>query len=144
MFPLKIFSVPWNKKKYEKDDTPLSMVFWFQKFSETPKEPSQEFVVGDKSSQQLFLSYPTPWFSISFPPDKWVAQKTFKNSRDFQICKKGPLQIFRYCETNFSLTSYYDSPKNSSWTDEWHQFLPVLSLFCISPIIFAESNNSIQ
>ena len=81
-----------------------------QKLSETPKEQPQIFFFGGEKASDNFLCYPTLWFIKNFPPDKRAAPEPFRNTKDFQKYRKGPLINFSVLYETKSDHFWWQSP----------------------------------
>ena len=98
-FTSRNFSNLWNKKKLTKNViTPLSIVFRYQKHSETPKEPLNETFLGDKKFPRIFCDtplYDVTKFLHSTNEQHQKILGTPQTSRDTKM----PLKNFWYTES---------------------------------------------
>ena len=76
----------------EKGDSPLNIVFRYQKLSNTKRAPHEFFL--EQKILDNFLWYPFLRFTKIFPPNKWAASETLGNTGNIQKYKNGPLINF--------------------------------------------------
>ena len=104
-FPVRDILVPWDEKRQKS----LSIIFRYQKLSETPKESSRKFLLKKKSFRQFFVR-PHSNVLQRFSHRKVWPHENLSKTADVPIrSERDPVVIFLYCQTKNFGNCYGDT-----------------------------------